>query len=70
MLATIAVVLGVVKWTSISGAPSSHDATVAIPVAQGDLFEAKRIRSGEKNRFNDAEAALKNSRLLLKLLGS
>jgi hypothetical protein len=50
LLATIAVVLGVVKWTSISGAPSSHDATVAIPVAQGDLFEAKRIRSGVKNQ--------------------
>ena len=46
--AIIAVVLATVKWTSISGGPSSNDALLAIRVAQGDLFEAKKIRSGVK----------------------
>ena len=46
LLAIIAVVLATVKWTSISGGPSSDDAIIAIRVAQRDLFEAKKIRSG------------------------
>ena len=40
LLAIIAVVLGTVKWTSISGGPSSDDAIIAVRVAQRDLFEA------------------------------
>ncbi len=41
LLAIIAVVLATVKWTSISGGPSSDDAIIAVRVAQRDLFEAK-----------------------------
>ena len=59
LLAIIAVVLATVKWTSISGGPSSDDAIIAVRVAQRDLFEAKKIRSGaQKPRLNDAQAAL------------
>ena len=59
LLAIIAVVLATVKWTSISGGPSSDDAIIAIRVAQRDLFEAKKSRSGvETPRLNDAQAAL------------
>ena len=59
LLAIIAVVLATVKWTSISGGPSSDDAIIAVRVAQRDLFEAKMIRSGaEKPRLNDTQASL------------
>ena len=59
LLAIIAVVLATVKWTSISGGPSSDDAMIAVRVAQRDLFVAKMIRSGaEKPSLKDAEAAL------------
>ena len=66
LLAIIAVVLATVKWTSISGSPSLDDSIIAVRVAQRDLFEAKKIRSGaEKPRLNDAQAALNLAMSLL-----
>ncbi len=53
----------------ISGGPSPDDAIIAIRVAQRDLFEAKKIRSGVKTpRLNDAEAALNLALSLLRRL--
>jgi len=65
-MATIAVVLGTAKWTSISDGPSLDDAIITVRVAQRDLFEAKKIRGGTgKPGLNDAQAALNLAMSLL-----
>jgi len=44
-LAIVTVVLATVKWSSVSGGPTSDDAIAAIRVAQRDLFEIQRNQS-------------------------